>query len=533
MITNIALFIPLLCLAGKSLIADRTEESQYTVKELCFVTLCFFVGTLAFVYGTGIIASGYHLIDDHEFYTFGNRFDDMGFWGTFWETLRLDMQRRYRFTYIFIRIIQIYLLADNFTAWHIMYGVLTAANFSLAYYYARYRHCSMLVSYIFSVAIFIGCWQTEVIWRLGPQENLGVFLLLLTLITMRKNYEKKSVIYRYLMIFMIFLLSGIKESYLLLLPSLPIVNLLWNYLDSGTFGMGEIKKWFRDNLAFILYVNCLFAVSIIVLLISIGGVGFGYAGIDTSFGIGEWISSIFSIVVGDFKIYELVSLVFVGFAAFSVIPLAKGVYKRRVMIYGGIALALYVINVGMQFLLHAKSGILARYMLPLSFIVSFFVFIGVSKFISQTKKYQKFYVVLVTLMGALLIFHVNDEVAAKYYAQDGANITAALDSVSELYSDGKNVLIDIGYEQDSASAVYLLYKHNISSVYNVNYTEHEEGRYYCNYAYITSQSTEPISLADADIVLRKRSNGGELSGIDDSGKYVMQEYGEYSLYNKK
>lgn len=490
---------------------------------------------MLFLHFTGILSSGFHLIDDKDVFIWIRDADSIGLWKSFLNRLALDMQVRFRYTYVVIRVLQSYFWGDDFNFWHYMYGMLTAVNMILAYYYARRRKCHMSVAFSFAVTIFVGCWQTQVIWRLGPQENLGIFFLLLVIINMRNYYENKTVYWNIAQIISIYLLAGAKESFLLLLPALPFLVLIWNVVDNKISDCESLKKWLKNNAMLILYVYVLFMVCIILLVSLIGGTSFGYAGVDSTFGIADWIKSILSIVFGDFKIYELVVALAIIWSIYVIIGV-NGHNRKQIIITFVVMLIVLFTNIGMQYVLHAKSGLLARYTLPLSFIVVYFAFIGLSLLQEFGKRNMIVFVLYSAFMGFLLIVHVNDELGAREYAEDGATITALFSKVSEIYKDDDKILVDIDFEQDYSTAVYLLYEYGIRNVYNVNYSEREDDRYYNRYDsefdYLDYGKADSITLDDATIIIREKNMSVETESIKDDDNYDMYEYGNYQLFVK-
>ncbi len=533
MITNLILVVTLVILIVCDLYLKNGKQYKVLSRlELCVAGAYFFIAIFAFLYFTGILVSGFHLIDDKDVYIWVRDSDSIGAWNSFLNRLKLDMQVRFRYTYVVLRFLQSYFWGDNFTLWHFMYGILTSANMYLAYYYARFRKCPMSVAFSFAVTIFVGCWQTQVIWRLGPQENICVFCLLLSIISMRKVYDGEGLFWRIMRIVSVILLAGSKESFLLLLPALPFLILIWDVLDRKVSNWETFIKWVKSNLCFILFVYILFFACIFMLVTFIGGTSFGYAGVDNSFGISDWIKGILGIAFGDLKIYELVAAMALVFMVYEVVKMDR---EKRLVTTMALVLMFLLLsaNMGIQFILHAKSGLLARYTLPLSFIIVYFAFVGIGCIHEFSEKNHILFLVYFGVMGILLMAHVDDEIGAREYADDGATITALFAQVSDVNQDGDKILVDIDFEQDYSSAVYLLYKYGIRDVYNVNYSDRDDDRYYnvydSDYDYLDYGPVNSIDGEEADIIIREKNMSVETAWAVDDTAYSLTEYGNYQL----
>ncbi len=72
MTTNIILTMTLIILAAFDIALWKKGDEKYSAKlsklEMFLATIYFFAGTLLFLYLTGIISSGFHLIDDTDTY---------------------------------------------------------------------------------------------------------------------------------------------------------------------------------------------------------------------------------------------------------------------------------------------------------------------------------------------------------------------------------------------------------------------------------------------------------------------------------
>lgn len=208
-------------------ILNKEKIDNPSIKEYSIIFTVFTIILFVFMWKTGVLNSGYHFVDDHEVYVIGRDFSKFGFWKTMQKWLLNDMHIRFRFTYQLLRVIECFLVGDNFFVWHILQTFISVLSLFLSYVFARKMQCTVWMAYIFSTIIFIGGGQSDVFWRLGPQENWGILILMLTLICLYKYAEVDKVGNLVKTILMTILLGGIKESFLLILPLLPIWFVYW------------------------------------------------------------------------------------------------------------------------------------------------------------------------------------------------------------------------------------------------------------------------------------------------------------------
>ena len=127
-----------------------------------------------------------------------------------------------------------------------------------------------------------------------------------------------------------------------------------------------------------------------------------------------------------------------------------------------------------QYVLHAKSTMYERYLLPSTCIISAF--------------------------WLIFVFHicVDDENRGRQYAEDGQNTTAMIEFVGATSDRKPKVIVDIDYEMDLSAAIILQDKYQLSSVYNINYNSTvQEG--YARDGYVADEEEEdkiPITAAE-------------------------------------
>ena len=520
-----------------SYIFQEKYIGKISVKEYIIAATASLLLLFWFMGHTGVLGSGYHFVDDHEIYTIGKDFLEYGFWGTMYKWITNDLHSRFRFTYFLIRVTECYFFGDNFVLWHVFQTVTAAVSLFLSYVFARRMKCTVWVSYIFAVAIFIGGGQSAVWWRLGPQENLGIILLMLTLLSLRSYVEKNKTSNLVLSIILTVLLAGIKEAFLLLLPLLPIWVAYWEISQNQKkISVQKICLALKKRWIYFLVTYVVFAIDIAIILLYVGTNKIGYSGIDSSYRIRDYVTGVAEIVNGRLGLYIKISVIGIVF----LLTPAWILYIREQRKFWGflnsmiIPALLFGYFCGSQMILHVKSGMYERYLLPVTVAFAYFWLIDVYHFFESKKCFLSGYYMFTIFMALALITGVNDEERACIYAEDGKNTTAMLNYVAEHADENSNVVVGIGYEEDFSASVYLQEKCNINSTYNLFYSTRENNivrdGYVCN-----ENERAAIALDEVQIFIGYSHNIGramEEVGLSQDD-FEISTFGEYLLCVKR
>ena len=484
----------------KNYFADRNSGDNFSCKEMVLTYLFYVLLLFSFAWYTGILTSGYHFVDDHEIYTVCNDFVKYGYMGTLLKWIRTDMQMRFRFTYFLIRITECYFLRDNYLGWHILQTMLSATSMWLCYVFSRKCKCPKWLAYGFSIVVFIGGGQSAVLWRLGPQECLGILLLMITLLLLLRYSCTSSKTALAGCIITTILLGGIKEAFLLILPILPMLLILWKSANGNNkISIKYVMNCLKSDFIYVLAVYSTFAVDILIIFFVMGTNKIGYAGVDQTFRAIDYLKGFYYITTGRLGLYLRWSLY--G-SVFLILPMWIGEYRRtgRILsfwrqIWLPVILLAYLMAA--QYVLHAKSTMYERYLLPSTCIISAFWLIFVFHICKETK-WQPAYHMFALLMVIALIHGVDDENRGHQYAEDGKNTTAMIEFVGVASGRNPKVIVDIEYEMDMSASVILQDKYHISSVYNINYNGAVQEEY-AGDCYIADEEEEdkiPITAAE-------------------------------------
>jgi len=494
---------------------------------------------IAFEYRTGILGCGYHFVDDHEIFSVNAKFANDGIIQTFIDTIIGDFSIRFRPTYRLFRTFEAVICGTNLFAWHLFHMLLMIFTFLSCYILARRMGCSIWSSMLFMLVCLIGQ-QSPVIWRLGPQEGIGVLLLMLALLSLVRYSKKGTTGNLILSIVLTALLGGIKESFLLLLPILPIFLI---YMD-----LKEEKEWFHANVLFReiarrkVYLIVTFIVLIIdlcIIFFYVGTCSIGYAGIDASMGIDQYIAAIFDICMGRLNWYCRITglVVFLFIVPLTIYVFIKersriADYFREFIFY----VCVFVYGLCTQLILYAKSGMFERYLLPATFLFSFFLIIGLNQLVHTiSMNLLAYYVITVVLMTGIINYFDIQEYADTY-VEEGLSNTAVLETVGENAGPESRILVSLDPELDYSTSIYLQEKFGILYTYNMTFSENEEGM--ATDAYKKSEKEKErafIRCEEADIYigyLNEIENIMTEAGLklDDFRQYA---YGKYVVYVMK
>lgn len=446
----------------------KKREINLGKKEWCIVFVWLSVTMLLFMKITGILDSGYHLIDDHEVYEIKADFLQFGFWGTMIKWLKADLNIRFRFSYFIFRILECYFLGDRFKLWHITQSMISALGVFTAYFFARRMQTPPWLSYLFSMVIFLGGGQSAVLWRLGPQEGMGVLLLMLTLISLTYYAENKKIFG--VSVILTFFLAGIKESFLILLPLLPLLLLIIEMRREGDFDLLKCRNRIRDKWLYWVVTYAIFAVDMCIVIFRVGTNEIGYAGIDSAYGVKEYFKGILGICLGSFRVYILISGVGILFLLACLLTLKRKVFTKDISAEILVSVLAFGYIVASQFVLYAKSGMDERYLIPATVGFSIFWIIDINSIVKKLSVPFFCHSIFMVFLTLALIVGGKESESACLYAMDGKNTTEMMEQIARYEDLNPDIIISLGYEMDFSVSVYLQEKYGIKTVYNVNYS---------------------------------------------------------------
>lgn len=327
-----------------------------------------FAGIFLFLIYTGTLTSGYHLVDDHGMISIKSTLEKESFLKTSVDCIKNDLNLRFRPLYYLYYISEIKIFGLDFLALSVFTGLLAFASFFLFYIGMRKLGHSFLKSLFFVLLIFIGP-QMAIWWRLGTNETIGMFFLGLSFLFMvkclEKNKYKKNNI-----LFIIFLIitSLCKESFVIVIPALVLFK-TWN--EKRVFQI-SIKKSIRKNiLSFLLIIIMLIELWIIKFVVGTNKIG--YAGVTSS--ASEFYIGVKKIVWGELSLLNWMKLLGTLLLIYFISFLFNKENKKKEFIRSVKSFSLYLFFSLMIVLpnifMHAKSGMVERYLLPTTLGLAF------------------------------------------------------------------------------------------------------------------------------------------------------------------
>lgn len=264
---------------------NKKKQGFHWKREGFCALLVIMTAIIVFEYRSGILGCGYHFVDDHEIFALNAKFGEKGLIQTLIDSIIGDFSIRFRPTYQLIRTLEAFICGTSLLAWHLFHMLLMISTFFLTYVFARTMNCSILSSLLFTLVSLVGQ-QSSVIWRLGPQEGIGILLLMLTLLSLIRYSTKSTTGNLILSIVATVLLGGIKESFLLLLPILPVFLIFLDLKNAKEgFHINAVTKAFVRRKAYVVATFAVGLVDLSIILFYVGTCSIGYAGIDSSMGI--------------------------------------------------------------------------------------------------------------------------------------------------------------------------------------------------------------------------------------------------------
>lgn len=524
------IFIPILFIYEKKIRKDNTIHKKEVL--IAFLLYNFFIFLIFYI--MGILDSGYHLVDDHEVYTIGKDLTQYGIGRTLLEWLRRDLNIRFRFTYYIIRILQCVIFGTNFKVWHICYTFLASTSVFLSYLFARSMKCPMWLSYIYSILIFSGS-QVAVLWRLGPQENLGTILLMTVFLCLLSYARKRTYFKLGLLLILTFFLGGIKEAFLVLLPILPVLLSYWQLKEEKeNITLKKIIGKIKEDWLYTISTWGIFLVDMFIILFVVGTNKIGYAGIDISFGIKDYIRQIIWSCLVAFRVYFFSIIIGVILLLIPTIAvwLKSEKWKEKCwdFLFNICVLSYFMVT---QFVLHAKSGMYERYMLPATIGFCLFWIVDLYHLVKDINKIKILYYLFSvgTIAAALSYVDIYDR--GIQYAQDGSNLRQLTDKIIEYKTEDIIIVSAMEYELDSSISTFLQEEHGIEYVYNVFCTGYNNG--IIKDSYLAKAGKESILFEEANMYVGYSEKIEPL--MDERqmniSKYNRYDFGNYSLYVSK
>lgn len=488
---------------------------KYSKKEIIIVSLGIILFVFGFVLLTGTFNSSYHLQDDHEFIRIFNALKEKSILRVMFDWTIDGLNIRFRPLYHIIRVLLVSIFGLHFKLWYTWKALEICGISFFLYFFARNLKCNKFVSCIFTLLVLIGN-QIAIWYRLGPQEATGLLFLSVAVFFISEyclyNDNKKNIIIASISMF---LMSLMKESFVLMLPPILFLYLgLYSYKNNDK----NIKNILIENKKIIITFVSLFFIEIFVIVFFVGTNKIGYAGFSSDTTTYQYLEGIRKSLISDGLINQAILFLIAGG-----ITLASYNTVKNKKSFLGIILFV-VVTVIFQLILHAKSTMFERYIVPMSFAYSFIIVILGSKFLKNKGTLIIYFGLVLLVIAGLFNQSI---IKANEFANNGKNINNYLWYVRNNIDKNKNIFIAMNGELKYSTDIYLR---------NYGYNNLYEYQNDLNYSTLESNEIKPFDeiFENIDVVILTEQYYNFIFSEKylDSSKFNLLKFGDYNIYIK-
>jgi hypothetical protein len=415
-------------------------KKEFSLRFIVFISIAIALFAFLGLYGT--ISSGFHFVDNHEVVQINKDYSDAN--GNLFKVastwVKNDLGGRFRPMYMIDNVFVDVFFKGNFFLISIYHTILMIFIAFFLFLVMRKNGFNVIESLAFPLIAFVGQ-QSAILWRLGPNESIGMWYLSLTLLSM--VYSVKAIKYNriFQILFCLFgsLMILCKESFLILTPAILLAYIYLEKNKSETITWPTtIKKHFIE----ICILIAVFLGSLFFIFLNVNTENLGYAGIK-----GVAYKSYF--IAFKTLFFEggigLVSLIL--FSSSLVLNSVWGANKREVLIKHIWILLIAIIIVLPQVFLYGKSGIFERYFLPgiLAWALLFaFSLKSIRQFIGITlsERHISIYIWAEVALLLFLLFprFINVTKEASQFTKEGKEVNTVLSFISQNVDSTETVL---------------------------------------------------------------------------------------------
>ncbi len=450
--------------------------------EYLFIGIFFTILVLGLLILLQTVNSGYHLIDDHEFYSYQDIISKHGLWNAIKINVKGDLAIRYRPLYIVMRTIGVAILGTNTIAWSICKAIEIIITLQLLYVFAR-KKINTLFSLIFAVLIMWG-YQSEIWWRLGPQESFGM-LLFATVLLLTYNLKTANVWHnKVLFVFFIACLSIQKESFWVSVPWFLILLFAYECEENNDNRFQILLiNFFKKHLLESMIVGIIFFVDMYMIVFWVGTDKVSYAGFSSDLNWKFYVWQILKNMAGECFPY-LMAL------AIAILISYIGYKKSLVDISFILQIFACAYLCGAELIVYAKSGMESRYLLPWCISIFYIIYILGYSFWLENLRIQIAIGTLSLLFMLILTKNVISE--GMKFAEKGRNLeecvtyiinnTAETDKIVAVSRDREvdhamGVLMKLQYHYENFETIDI-YEEDLSLLENVDILFGKKGQVY-------------------------------------------------------
>jgi len=478
---------------------------------------------------TQTLTSGYHFIDDHEIIRIKHDLNEETLMKVAKAWVKEDMTATVRFRplYIVHRVLETWLFGSDFFLWSLYNGLLWCVTLIFFYLGVRNLRFNITESVIFLVISFIGP-QTEIWWRLGPQESLGVTFLSLSFYFLSVSvngirYHINNILY----IIFIILASLCKESFILIIPAFIVLKIWYEKVHLP----GSLKEALLKNGILLIPLT----VALLEIIYIKYYVGTYYSGVNDETKV--VINNIWHACLSFIRTY--LNLVIAGI----ILLIISRIIKKRVHRIDFLLFIFFALIIIPNIFLYARSGLTGRYLLPTSIGLAFFIAASIKEIDVNPLWYKE--TVYGVILVSFLLFLIDGVKDAVIFSKEGRETSSLLSAISANHGTGKEALLIANpvdsYEASVSLKIYLYCEDGIDlygyciidEKENADVQEYVDGwkSYFSGKLYENLESRpELVIFLNSQLVEKFFDNGPLVSGdyeAVESGSYT------YSLLKAK
>lgn len=479
------------------------------------------------LYKTGTWTSGYHFTDDHELIRIEYSLEsgNISVWEQMRQSMEGDLRIRFRPLYWMERVAGTAIMGSNMTCWNLYKAVMGVATFYLLYLAARYLKNKRHISVLFAGIIMLGK-QFTPWYRSANQENTGLFLCAIVLYLIAGQWARRkwnSRIYNILIAVAVILCGLEKESFTLMMPAFVALKFWLEYCErrQTDTDKGLWKRVGRSGIGVYISIMAAFFINIYFILFKVGTDKLSYAGFHKETGIREYLWGIKVSLTQYMQWYFLFAILLIMIVAVC----CQVIDRKHIVPYIGFSVVGFGI-MGIQLVLHARSGMWERYIIP--FIIGYaLVFVILGYRLLEADVFRRR--VYVGILAVLLYISTKDAYGlALSYANDGRLIGEYLKYICESTTKDSRIVGAFADEELNVATSTWLEVNGRTRTFTYN---RGNGQFSDNIQ-MAAVNENITDWQQADVVLcygRDADSMIGLMGLAENDEYERMQYGNYAV----
>lgn len=359
-------------------------------RENAIVILIAIVLIFGIVIFTGSMSSGYHLIDDHWAYRIASELQQSNIWEVMFRRVNEDLVWRFRPLYEIEQVLRTIAFGTDLNLWMFYTAVLGVITSFFLWKFARLLNMDYVYSAFFVSVCILG--PQFVVWcRQANQENTGFLLLAITLCLLVKEVKNRCAGERnlgcqILLTLFVVATSLYKEAFVIMIPAYILLSMsiavdpdIVGRSSNDEMLVASPKQMWKKAVPLYAVWLVVMAVELMIIVFCVGTGETDYAGFSVTTGLSEYVEGIVLSLTRSKNGCIGITCLIGAFLAYE-IYLRRGLKKYS----GYLVTGLYIVC--SQLVLHAKSKMWTRYMIPCIVGVAILAVVIVAKQIQSDKR---------------------------------------------------------------------------------------------------------------------------------------------------